>query len=173
MTKVCKKCGVEKSETAEFFRSNGFKGLRNSCRDCEAAARREYYAKNPEKHCEATRKWCRDNPEQHAATKRKWCRKNPDKIAAHHRKANYGLTDGDFKNLLELQQGGCAICGFVFPIITGDRKVSPHVDHCHTSGKIRGLLCSGCNTVLGRAKDSVHILEKAIQYLQKFSGSQK
>ena len=64
-----------------------------------------------------------------------------------------------------LQQGNsCAICG------TNDflGRV-PNVDHCHVSGKVRGLLCFNCNTGLGNFKDDPLLLTKAINYLSKIS----
>lgn len=170
MTKICVKCGEPKLETKEFFRPNPINGLRNDCRECEKKAQKARYDKDPEKVCAASRKWCRDNPEKHAATKRNWSRRNPDKVAAQQRKKNYGISEIEFHKLFTDQNGKCAICGFQFPgMFTGDRTQSPHLDHCHISGKIRGLLCSACNTVLGRSKDSVDILLNAVQYLLKNS----
>jgi hypothetical protein len=170
MTKACIKCGDEKLETKEFFRPNPINGFRNDCRECEKKARREWYAKAPENCKAAARKWSKENPERRNATKRNWNRNNKEKVAAHHRKTAYGISEIDFKNLFDTQGGKCAICDFQFPsIMTGDRTKSPHLDHCHSSGKIRGLLCISCNTVLGRSGDSVEVLQKAIQYLQKNS----
>jgi hypothetical protein len=62
--------------------------------------------------------------------------------------------------MLELQQGKCAIC---------EKSSDKHlfVDHCHTTGKIRGLLCQHCNTLLGMAFDDTNILLSAVAYLNK------
>ena len=62
----------------------------------------------------------------------------------------------------------CAICG-VTEEQNGKRLA---VDHCHTTGVIRGLLCSACNTSLGKFKDSVELLQRAIQYLKDNNGNQ-
>lgn len=56
----------------------------------------------------------------------------------------YGLTHKQFKKLLKAQGGGCAICGK-----KEHAKISLHVDHDHETGKVRGILCSGCNRGMG------------------------
>lgn len=66
-----------------------------------------------------------------------------------------------FEQLLAEQDGVCAICG------EKEKKFSRlSVDHRHSDGFIRGLLCSGCNTGLGRLKDSEELLIKALEYLR-------
>lgn len=76
--------------------------------------------------------------------------------------SNYKITVIDYDNLLKAQNGCCAIC--LRP--PNDNKFL-NVDHCHTTGKIRGLLCSRCNPALGKLKDSKELLLKAIEYLEK------
>lgn len=75
----------------------------------------------------------------------------------------YGLTPEDYGEMLGEQKGGCSICGTKEP--GGARKVFA-VDHCHKTGKIRGLLCAVCNLGLGKFKDSPELLYAAIQYLE-------
>lgn len=169
MTRICKKCGVEKELNAENFRPHGWTpGFRHDCRECEKGIVAGYRTDNPEKVADATRKWRKNNREKSNATKRAWVRKNLDKHNATRRKSAYGISDVEFRSLFASQNGKCALCEFVFPgMQTGDRNASPHVDHCHTTGKIRGLLCNSCNTGLGRFKDSTDLLLKAVSYLQK------
>jgi len=76
----------------------------------------------------------------------------------------WGMSWENYNNLL-LLQGGCAICGITKP--KGKQRF--HVDHDHSSGKIRGLLCSSCNLILGHAKDNVLILVDAINYLNRYT----
>jgi hypothetical protein len=77
----------------------------------------------------------------------------------------YGLNHDKFSDLFAEQKGKCGICR------TSDvgRKGSStlHIDHCHTTGKVRGLLCNGCNNGLGRFKDDPILLRRAIAYLKK------
>jgi hypothetical protein len=69
---------------------------------------------------------------------------------------NYGMTEGDYNAILTKQEGKCAICGEYAKLV---------VDHCHTTQKVRGLLCSPCNTGIGLLRESPVNLTKAIQYL--------
>lgn len=77
----------------------------------------------------------------------------------------YGLTEAQFRELLEKQKGCCAICGTDTP--GGQGRF--HVDHCHKSGHVRGLLCSNCNTGLGQFKDSPGLMLRGADYLEKGS----
>jgi hypothetical protein len=72
----------------------------------------------------------------------------------------FGLSVAQYEQLLISQGGGCAICAGSNP--SGKRLA---VDHSHDSGKIRGLLCSRCNTMLGHSREQVSILQQAIAYL--------
>ena len=79
------------------------------------------------------------------------------------RKLTYGITEQEFNTLLESQNNSCAICGSKVAGGRGDW----HVDHCHNTGKIRGLLCHYCNTGLGLFKDSEELLFLAARYLNE------
>ena len=78
-----------------------------------------------------------------------------ERRALHLRKA-YGLTIDDYSRMRADQGGRCAICGNTKP--EGGRELA--VDHCHMTGKVRGILCSKCNTGL-------HVLEKDVQRFQR------
>jgi len=75
---------------------------------------------------------------------------------------NYGITLHDFDELLQMQNNSCAICSK--PIEALRRRMN--IDHCHDTNKVRGILCTGCNTGLGHLGDNIEGLEKAIQYLK-------
>ncbi len=75
---------------------------------------------------------------------------------------NYGLSIEDAKTLVENRTGMCKICSNVAPLV---------VDHCHTTGLVRGLICSPCNSVLGYSKDNINTLKESIKYLEDFYGS--
>lgn len=76
----------------------------------------------------------------------------------------YGITPEQYEELNTKQCGKCAICGSTE---SNNSRVSKRlfVDHCHTTGAIRGLLCSNCNHALGQFKDSTTLLANAITYL--------
>lgn len=78
----------------------------------------------------------------------------------------YGITSAQFYNLLRAQEGKCQICKT--PIVDEDDEPlkSCHVDHCHETGKVRGLLCHNCNVGLGNFKDSPELLRQAALYLE-------
>lgn len=71
----------------------------------------------------------------------------------------YGLSAEGYDLLLRAQDGLCAVCG----IKPSD---SLHIDHCHATGRIRGLLCQCCNTGIGQFKDNANLLIKAAEYLK-------
>jgi hypothetical protein len=82
----------------------------------------------------------------------------------YHLKRSYGLSREEHTQLLIKQNHKCGICGI-------DEKEAfrskLYVDHCHSSGKIRELLCHNCNASLGLLKESISTLTKAIAYLDK------
>lgn len=83
-------------------------------------------------------------------------------------KKKYGISALQYRRLCERQKYKCAICRTQLPKIdlyTDGPKRELHVDHCHTTGKVRGLLCTLCNTGLGMFKDDTERLQSAIAYL--------
>jgi hypothetical protein len=96
-----------------------------------------------------------------------YARENKDKIHPHlfgySIKRRYGLTVQQYEAMLIDQSHRCAICK-TNKCLTG-RNLS--VDHCHTTGKVRGLLCAKCNKGIGSLNDSIALLESALRYLRK------
>ena len=90
--------------------------------------------------------------------------KLPDRVRERrrHLKRYYGITEVDFDAMLTQQCGRCAICNS-----TEHNGINWHVDHCHATGKVRGLLCQKCNWMLGAVRDSIAILRAAILYLER------
>lgn len=74
----------------------------------------------------------------------------------------YGITLNDYEKMLKIQNYCCAIC----TIHISELSSRLHVDHCHTTGKVRGLLCFNCNSGLGRFKDSKSNLLNAVTYIK-------
>lgn len=77
-------------------------------------------------------------------------------------KRTYNFTFEEYEEMLDQQNGKCSICESK---IGSARTTRLFVDHCHETGKVRGLLCSSCNNGLGQFKDSPKLLQKAINYL--------
>jgi hypothetical protein len=102
------------------------------------------------------------DPTSHRASSKRWRERNLDRHADNNAKRNYGLEHGSYAKMLEEQGGKCAICGTDKP---GRHTSRFHIDHCHDSGRVRGLLCANCNIGLGNLQHDPSILKAAIQYL--------
>lgn len=107
---------------------------------------------------------------------KEWRKRNPEKRAAQsnregkteysrnkHLRRYYGISLEEYNTMFVNQNGSCAIC----EVHQSQTTKRLFVDHCHTTGAIRGLLCSQCNSMLGMAKDNQETLAKAIVYLNK------
>lgn len=93
-------------------------------------------------------------------------KQNPKQLAIYHQKKHkYGLSKEDYLGMFTTQKNSCAICKVNF------NDVKAFVDHNHVTGKVRGLLCSNCNSILGMANDNAITLQNAVQYLNITSGS--
>lgn len=156
-SKVCKKCGEEKP--LQQFRKN-----------------REWY-ENICKLCDHSRsiEWQKSNPDKHRQNKKNYYARNRDNILSkidnrsRLLKQKYSMTIEEYDILLESQNGLCSICSQPETILhrrTG-LPISLAVDHCHTSGEIRGLLCRRCNQYLGAMEDNAEWMRKAADYLEK------
>ena len=77
-----------------------------------------------------------------------------------HIRHRYGLEIEDYVSIWEKQGGKCAICRMEISL-----GKAANLDHCHATGKVRGMLCFFCNSALGKFKDNVEILQSAIEYL--------
>lgn len=107
------------------------------------------------------------------ASRKKWKEKNPEKSQLSQRQRNlkhrFGVDLNWYQEQLKKQNYCCAICGVTENKVTRGHRVdlSFAVDHCHTTGKVRGLLCNQCNRALGMFKDSAELIKKAIEYLTR------
>ena len=72
---------------------------------------------------------------------------------------HYGLTEEAYLALFTKQDNKCAICAVSFA------ESRAHVDHCHETGKVRGLLCNHCNTAIGMMRDNISLLKRAMDYI--------
>jgi DNA-binding transcriptional MerR regulator len=104
----------------------------------------------------------------HAARMREYRKRNPETFQRIQLKQRWGLTLEDYNEMLERQDGVCAICKRPERMLNNRSKMVQglSIDHCHSEGHIRGLLCSDCNTTLGKVNDDVTILKAMIDYLE-------
>jgi hypothetical protein len=155
--KVCKLCGELKHLT-DFHNNKGMKdGKLNCCKSCTNQLKSEDHRKHKEERKQKFKDWQTENPEKYY----RMMRNSKLKV--------YGLTIEDYEALLEEQKGVCKICEKPETKGTGRDKGTLAVDHCHRTGKVRGLLCSSCNRGLGFFGDDLLLLNKAVDYLNENS----
>jgi Recombination endonuclease VII len=111
-------------------------------------------------HCNACRKEIDNRPEKKLKDRERYhTYKDVYNDVMYKRK--YGISLDTYNDMLKTQGGVCEICE---QSCKSGRRLA--VDHCHTTNKVRGLLCSACNQGLGLFKDSPELMLKAIQYLK-------
>ena len=120
-----------------------------------SAKKRVYTEEQREKSREAQRKRRLKNPER--------VRELGRESEKRRRFRKYGITEDEYSLLWGLHNKRCAIC----ETEENGSGRAWHVDHCHVSGKVRGILCHHCNLLLGNARDNPRILEQSIKYLEK------
>src|SRR5574341_371064 len=141
-TKVCTKCKTDQP-VESFFLDKRTNNPRPTCKTCSREQTEDWKNRNPQTHINGSR---RRNKVRHA-------------------KNRFGMTPEQYQ--ARLAEGGnlCGICSKPEP--QSRRKGALSLDHCHATGKIRGALCSRCNTMLGYANDDTELLRNAIRYLAK------
>ena len=125
--------------------------------------RKKYDTKNAEKIRQYKKAYCAKNAEKMKRVSMEWRKNNPKKWLAIQLRNKYGITIEQMVAAMEKQNHGCAICGYSD---TSNPRYFPYVDHCHTTGKFRGVLCATCNTGLGLFKDSSELLKTAALYIE-------
>jgi hypothetical protein len=139
--------------------------------DLSHLTREEKLLHHQEQARQRAKKWREDNPDRAASIKAKCVKAKPDHYKKrwknNHLKSQYGLTLEERDALFEEQGRVCAVCGSDEP----GSKHDWHVDHCHVTGAVRGILCHHCNTALGNFKDDPAILLAAVDYLRKHNGN--
>lgn len=128
------------TQPALFFRS-----YKTKCKKCLAYVQREYRRKRPKGY---------------------W--QNKDKRYA--LKKRYGLTLENFTAMAEAQGWKCAICGVDPRQVKLSQRGLLHVDHCHKSGRVRALLCNGCNRAVGLINERPAVARALADYLEKHNG---
>lgn len=129
---------------------------------------REWNARNREKVRETNAKSRAKYREKELARRTQSKLDDPQRWKDYKTKAllkRYGLTPESYIDLLTAQGGRCAICQRTDPGCSRHARLA--VDHCHTTGKVRGLLCNGCNRGIGFLMDNPTILRAAADYLEK------
>jgi hypothetical protein len=143
----CQGCKLDKPLTDFYECKTVADGYHKTCKECMKQDMRNRRAKDPQKHRAEVKRWRDANKELHADMNARW---------------KYGTPIGTYAELFSKQNGLCAICGTSQP---GGGTGRFHIDHCHDSSVIRGLLCTNCNTGLGQFRHREDLLQSAIRYL--------
>lgn len=147
--KECRRC-YEVKETTEFFKDSRTKDRLNSwCKECRRKYKRTDSYKRQARNSKTAARYARYEQYRLAEMKREM--------------RKYGITVEIYNALLLEQNNSCATCLRAAKEFT--KRLA--VDHCHTTGKVRGLLCSQCNTALGKYRDDIETMERAITYLKR------
>lgn len=170
--KVCIKCGVSKPLIEFGTRTRNSHGKRGRCKECEKADRKVYFSTPgaEEKSRAAAKQWYWKNREASIARQAKWVREHQDHVLAYRRRKlleKYGITPQEYDKLLAEQDGRCKICASAKP---GPFERNFYVDHCHETGKVRGLLCGSCNLAIGQFDDNPGTLRRAALYVELHGG---
>lgn len=190
-TKKCGTCSKFKTFDNFWNRSQNKDGKRSSCKECEAESLKVWADKN--KHREPIHvdfKWCREclttlsrdkftfskisrdhlkdicskcSTNKHA----NWMRKEKSKPISrkYYLKGKFGITQETFDDMRRIQNNKCDICTEDFIDRSDGRGIQ--IDHSHTTGFTRGLLCQKCNTMLAGV-EKAEFLEKALEYLDRY-----
>lgn len=132
------------------------------CAECASLASMVSANKDLDRKRAHNANWRKKHPEIARRLKREHRLNNKDLYRANNFRWKYGMTVEDRDRMFEGQGNCCAICSATEP---GGRGYW-HTDHCHTTNKVRGVLCHRCNVALGHVRDSIPVLGRMIEYLE-------
>jgi hypothetical protein len=131
---------------------------------------REWRARNKEKNAkyqkEYNKEYRKKNLEKLNSDNKKWREANKEQDALVMLKARlkrkYNLSIEEYESLIESQNNSCKVCGTP---AKNNTKGKLYIDHCHTTNKVRGLLCMKCNSALGLLNDDKKLIQNLLDYL--------
>lgn len=140
--KVCSRCRQNKPISSYQKNRSKVDGVGTYCSTCATEISKEWQSKNTKK----------------GGKYIGWL----EYISAYQLRKKYGISPKELDGMIQVQMNKCAICGR-----EPNGKKRLFVDHCHKTGKVRGLLCTNCNLGLGSFKDDIERLKTAIAYLER------
>lgn len=146
MSKRCPKCEEEKPVEEFSPRRKGGQLRQPYCKPCSRSVNRDNYRRNGNNWVETRKRY-----------------EKTGKGKSRHYKHKYGINEKEYRDLVDLFGGQCGICGKTEK--EEGKRLS--VDHCHTTGEVRGILCMDCNVSLGRMKEDPSLLREMIRYINK------
>lgn len=174
-TIVCKFCKEELPKTTEYFYVSNNK-FDNRCRECrhilyllnsdsKRVSAKERYKRKKELILSQATLYYEKNREKILESKKVFWSRNKEKKRTYRLEKKFLISEQDIRDMMDTQRGCCDICKI--SLVSPESTRSFAVDHCHSSGKVRGLLCNNCNTAIGLFLDNKEILSSAIFYLDK------
>jgi hypothetical protein len=153
---ACNKCKLKKPDTEFYQHKTNPHGLHYTCKVCMRSRAKELRDQKP-------KGYLRD---RYAERQKEWRKNNPSRVLKSRLK-NYGLTPEQYFAMLVDQKFVCKICQRPERVRNKDNQIKPlAVDHCHKTGKVRGLLCQACNHAIGELNDDPQLCLRAAQYLE-------
>jgi hypothetical protein len=156
---ICTKCKYDKKRIEFRLDKSTKSGLYPWCNDCVKIQSRSYYNRNRETIIAKASEYQKTKPEVTKRAQKKWRDSNKDTIRNNQWLRKFGLTTEQVESMFSSQGGHCAICK--------NPNIKLCVDHDHTTNKIRGILCSKCNSAIGLLQDSAEVILAAYNYLKE------
>jgi len=135
------------------------------CKNCYDKHLKEVNPAYKERQLANKREWYKKNSEEAKKKERERNRKRSQdpnhklKVRRYTLKRQYGITIGEYEEMLAQQNNSCALC------FRKQGKANFHVDHCHKTGRVRGILCHQCNWYLGTIEEDLAIMNRIKEYL--------
>lgn len=130
------------------------------CRPCAALSRKEHRRANYDVERAKQVAYYNANREKLLVGAKQWRNENASYHSDYKRRARYGLDAAAMQALLASQNGRCAVCERIL-------DSAKYVDHCHETGRVRGVLCPACNSGIGLLGDTLAAVERAVAYLKR------
>lgn len=166
----CSKCHIQKS-LIEFHKSTTSKKGRNSqCRSCRSISAGHVLRRVYEIEPDPGNRWCSVCKKQKSIELFPKVGRRCKECYSRATVREYGLTEEDYDQMLHKQNYRCAICGSNSSSESKKKGRFLYIDHDHYTGKVRGLLCSKCNSGIGLLGDDFEVLECAADYLRTHAG---
>lgn len=147
--------GCQKTKNVRNFHKHKNKpdGLASWCKECANGN---------------SRRWAKSNKERRARVGQTYYEQNKDKVKAKRIEREYGLSPDEHKRMKKEQNNLCKLCGKPETGINGTSGEVQElcVDHCHETGKVRGLLCRRCNHLIACLGDTEQSIEKVLEYMK-------
>lgn len=142
-TKKCTVCHTERLLSEYWENQMARDGRRTQCKSCWYKKRKQHRKDNPEKHLDYSLR------------------------------TRFDITLDEYKSKLLQQRGVCVICGQPETATSRGKVKLLSVDHNHSNGQIRGLLCDKCNHLIGNANEDIAVLDSAIRYISFYDNIRK